>query len=156
MDLYLYADNWQLKGNSVNATSEAFKALKSFTDISRLHMANAKCWFWATTPMARKALRKISDQHDHGELQVKTGERDLGVGASYNKNKNKRVLQVREAVTAPQLDRIRRMPCSEQAKVHLTSTSPVPRLLFGCQSTPVSDTWITYWRRRIARAAFPY
>lgn len=37
MELYHYADNWQLKGDNVNATSEAFKALKDFTDISRLH-----------------------------------------------------------------------------------------------------------------------
>ena len=61
MELYLYADNWQLKGDDVNATSEAFKALKDFTDLSRLHMANAKCWFWATTPAARKALKTISE-----------------------------------------------------------------------------------------------
>ena len=41
MELYLYADNWQLKGYTVNATSEAFEALLQFTDISRLHMANS-------------------------------------------------------------------------------------------------------------------
>ena len=45
MELHLYVDNWQLKGDTVNATSEAFKALMQFTDLSRLHMANSKCWF---------------------------------------------------------------------------------------------------------------
>lgn len=144
------------KGDTANAIAEAFKALKQFTDLSKLHMSNSKCWFWPTSPAARKALQAVS-QHDHaGEIQINTSERDLGVGVSYSKRKNKKVLQIREATVAPQLDRIKRMNSSEQIKIHLITSSPIPSLLFGCESTPVSDTWIEYWTRKIARAAFPH
>ena len=78
------------------------------------------------------------------------------MGVSYSQNKNKKVLQIREATVAPQLDRIKRMGSSEQIKIHLITASPIPSLLFGCESTRISDTWIIYWRRKIVRAAFPH
>lgn len=85
VELHLFADNWQLKGDTVNATAEFLKALKQFTDLYKLHMSNSNCWFWASTPAARKALQAISLNNRAGEIQVKTSERDLGVGVFYSK-----------------------------------------------------------------------
>lgn len=78
------------------------------------------------------------------------------MASSTARNKNLKVLQIREATVAPQLDRTKRMNSSEQVKMHLVTSSPMPSLLFVCESTPVSTTWIVYWRRKIARAAFPH
>ena len=72
-------------------------------------MSKSKCWFLTTSATARKALQQISLSDHAGQIQVKSCERDLGVGVTYNKRKNLKVLQIREAIVAPQLDRIKRM-----------------------------------------------